>query len=78
MTELTPLNQPLRTDEPILEEPDAFEEHVERIFKKIKTNALRHRLNFKNTNYDLDTKVSCFISGRDMYLQKVIARQNEQ
>lgn len=78
MTEYTPMQQPFPKDEPIPEENSAFEQYVERIFKKIQAKAIRHRLNFKNTNYDLDTKVSCFISGRDMYLQKLVARQNEQ
>ena len=32
----------------------SFDERVERMFTKIKANAVRHKSNFKNVDYDLD------------------------
>lgn len=55
----------------------SFEDRVERIFKKIQLGAVRHANNFKNTNYDLDTQVTCFMSGREMRLWKKVARNNQ-
>jgi len=53
-----------------------FDEQVENIFKKVKATAIRHKYNFKDEKYDLDAKVSEFLSGREMRLLKDIARRN--
>lgn len=37
-----------------------------------------NKANFKNTNYDLDTQVSHFMSGREMRLMKEMARARNQ
>ena len=36
----------------------SFEERVERVFTKLHHQAVRHKTNFKNTDYDLDTQVT--------------------
>ena len=45
-----------------------FEERVERMFSHMATNARRHKSNFKNTNYDLDRKVTKFMKERESRL----------
>lgn len=55
-----------------------FEEHLNRMYSKIQSQAIINRVNFKNTNYDLDTQVSQFMSGREMRMMKEVARRREQ
>lgn len=54
----------------------SFDERVERMYKKIYTNAHRHRANFKKivANYDLDSKVLNFLTQREMRDLKQLAR----
>ena len=42
-----------------------FDDRVKRMFTKLATNAVRHKNNFKNTNYDLDRKVIKFMKERE-------------
>ena len=55
-----------------------FDERVERLYKKIYTNAHRHRANFKKivANYDLDSKVLNFLTEREMRDLKQMAKDS--
>jgi hypothetical protein len=56
----------------------SFQDHLNRILAKLNANANRHKMNFKMKSYDQDTKVSYFMSGREMRAMKELARQREQ
>ena len=42
-----------------------FDERIDKMFKKLATNAVRHKNNFRHTNYDLDRKVTKFMKERE-------------
>ena len=42
----------------------SFDDKIERLFKKIGTNAMRHKNNFKHTNYELSQQVTAFMEER--------------
>ena len=43
----------------------SFEDRINRMFTKLATNAVRHKNNFRHTNYDLDRKVTRFMKERE-------------
>ena len=49
----------------------SFEERVERMFTKLHHQAVRHKTNFKNTDYDLDTQVTNFLDERNERIRRL-------
>ena len=55
-----------------------FDERVERMFTKIKTNAIRHKSNFKSVEYELDAQVTQFMKERKKRLNEQTVRESMQ
>ena len=52
-----------------------FDERVTRVFSKLQTQAIRHKNDFKHTNYDLDQKITRFMNEREVRMEYEAAQK---